>query len=202
MNTTQSSKSNLSKTRKLTIIAVLAAMASVLMKFEFPLLPWVPFLKFDFSLTIVLISSFLVGPIAIWPIALIKAGVSLLASSTGGVGQLADLIVTISFAFPFALIYCKYRSAKGMIAGCAVSIVLIAIAGAIANMYILIPAYSLIMPLDKIWGMCGPVIVDMKTYILYGAIPFNITKGFLSAVATFIIYKALSRTPLMKSKSY
>ena len=192
------------KTRKLTTTAILAAVAAVIMHFEISL-PFLPFfLKIDASLAIVLISAIFIGPIAVFPIALIKDAVNLFSTTTGGVGQLADFIITVAFALPFALIYKKMKNTKGMILGFAAGTLAIVIAGALANVYILLPFFSLTMPLDKIWEMCrktNPIIVDMKTYVLYGAMPFNLIKGIIISIITFIVYKAFPSERVMKKSN-
>ncbi len=192
--------------RQLTITAILAAIAAILMHFEAPIPPFPPFLKLDFSTSIVLMGGFIVGPLAVIPIALTKALVSLLTTTSAGVGQLADFIVTVSFALPFAFIYKKLKSMSGIFIGCAVGAVCIVIAGAIANAYILIPFYSATFPLDAIWGLCKATnaeafagdVFNMGTYILFVAIPFNLIKGVIISVVTVILFKALARIPVVR----
>ncbi len=197
-------RSSSSKTQKLTAIAILGALATIIMQFETPIPFFPPFLKLDFSLVIVMVGGFLVGPVAVIPITFIKALVSFLSTDTGGVGELADFIISTCFAFPFAYTYKKMGGTGGLIIGCALGTISIAIAGAVANYFILLPFYSLTIPLDTIWALCAkinPIIVDLKSYIMYGAIPFNVVKGLIISAAAIIVIKALSNIPLIKSRN-
>ncbi len=198
------------RVRQITVTAVLAAIAAILVRFEAPIPPFPPFLKLDFSTCIVLIGGFLVGPFAVLPIALIKALVGLFTTTSAGVGQLADLIITVSFAYPFALIYKRLRNTTGTVIGCVAGIVAIAVAGALANEFILIPFYSHTFPLDAVWGLCKTVNPDafqgdtfqMQTYILFVAIPFNLLKGVIISTVTVLLYKVLSKVPVIRPLSY
>jgi len=71
------------------------------------------------------------------------------------------------------------------------------VAGALLNYFLLIPTYA------KAFGMPVEAIVEMGTkinpninslwdLILLANVPFNLLKGVLSGVITFLIYKRLS----------
>lgn len=184
------------KTKQMVLSAILAAVASVVMLLEFPLPLLPPFLKIDFSLAIVTIGGLIVGPLAVVAIAIVKAFVAFFHSTSNGVGELADLIISISFALPFCYIYKKYSSNKGLVFGSIISIITIAIVGAIANIYILIPFYSKVMPFDAIIGMCktvNPSITNLNTYVIFGVVPFNIIKGIIISIISIIVFKALKK---------
>jgi len=188
-----------SRTRKLTILALLAALSSVIMQLEFnlPFIP--PFLKFDFSLSIVSIGSLAIGPIAVLPLALIKA---LFNAMLGGnwVGSLADFIITVSFALPLAIIYRRQETRFHTIIGVITGTLVMVTAAALANYYILLPFYSAtMMPIDKILDVCAkvnPLIVDKFTYILYAVIPFNLIKAISISVISLGLFRVLEKTPV------
>ena len=92
----------------------------VLMYFEMPLPFMPPFLKVDPSAIPILIGSFILGPAAGVAMAFIKAFVHLFSSGTGGVGELADFIITSSFAVSASLVYRRHHTKKGAILACAV----------------------------------------------------------------------------------
>ncbi len=183
------------KTRKLTITAVLAAVAAALMTLEMPLPFMPPFLKVDPSSVPILIGGFVLGPVSAVIMSLIKALIHALTTTTGGVGEIADFLITSSFAVTAALIYKKHHTKKGAILACIGGVTAITITGALANKLILIPFYSTVMPMDVIFDLCNkvnPLIHDLDSYILYGAIPFNMLKGAIISVLTFLVYRKMA----------
>lgn len=177
--------------------AMLAALSAVLMMLEMPL-PFMPmFLKLDLSDVPVLIGAVLMGPLPGIAIAFFKDVVHIFisGSSTGGVGELADFLMSAALILPSSLILRRRAGYKPLMAGCAFGIALMTGVGALTNFYILLPAYSMIMPLKQIFAMCAkvnPLIVSKGTYILYAIVPFNIFKGLLISAVTVLVYKKLS----------
>ena len=103
-----------SKTRTITQIAMLGAIAGILMNLEFPLPFLAPtFYQLDFSEIPVLVGSFAMGPIAGVLIELVKILVHLVTkgSMTAGVGDVANFIFGCTFVVPAGLIY-RYKSVK------------------------------------------------------------------------------------------
>ena len=97
-----------SRTRTLTQIAMLGAVAGVLMNFEFPIPFLAPsFYQLDFSEIPVLIGSFAMGPLAGVVIELVKILVHLVTKGTmtAGVGDVANFILGCAFMIPAGLIY-------------------------------------------------------------------------------------------------
>lgn len=135
------------------------------------------------------------GPLAGVIIAAIKSLLHLFATTSGGVGELADFLVTASFVFTAALIYKSNKSKKGALIGSAVATVVLVLVGALANYYIIIPFYSQLMPINAIIEAChavNPAITDMKGYILFGVVPFNLLKAVSVSAITMVIYKRIS----------
>ena len=68
--------------------------------------------------------------------------------------------------------------------------------GALANWFILLPFYAAAyMPYDAILSACqaiNPAIDSLAGYILFGVVPFNLIKGTLVALITFVVYKRIS----------
>lgn len=183
------------KTRRLTITAVLAAVAAALMTLEMPLPFMPPFLKIDPSSIPILIGGFVLGPVSAVVMALIKAMVHALSTTTGGVGELADFIITSSFAVTAALIYKNNHTKKGALLACLGGVTAITITGALANKLLLIPFYSTMMPMESIFAICGkvnPLIHDLNSYIIFGVIPFNMLKGIIISALTFLVYKKMA----------
>lgn len=182
------------RTRVLTYTALMAAISTVVMFFEFTFPPFPPFLKFDLSGLPILLTAFIMGPVQAIIVTLIKDLFHVLSTTTGGVGELADFLILSSFAVTAGLIHRKMPSVKGTALACFAGTVAIAIVGALANYYLLIPFFSNIMPIDAIISACNavnPAIDSLAAYILFGAIPFNVAKGIVISVVTVVTYKKL-----------
>ncbi len=184
------------KVRKLVMVALLAAISTVLMWIEVPIPGLPPFLKLDISSVPVMLGSFMFGPVAGISIALVKSLVHALSTQTAGVGELADFIITSSFALTAGIIYKFNRTKKGALIASVASIGVITVVGALANYFILLPFYAAAyMPMEAIIEMCqaiNPNITDVKGYIIFGVVPFNLLKGTVVAVINYLLYKRLS----------
>ena len=192
MKTTRGKAS--SKTRKMALIGIFSAIASVLMFFELPMPFMPPFLKVDPSGVPILLSSMLFGPTAAISVTLIKDVIHLLSTTTGGVGELADFLIMSSFSVVVGLIYSKRSDRKGVLMATLAGTVTIAVVGGLANRFLLIPFFSKVMPLEAIFAACAeinPAIDGLNAYIFFGAVPFNVIKGLLLTVLTFLLYRKL-----------
>jgi len=181
--------------RMLTFAAMLSAVSAALMYLETPLPFLPPFLKLDLSNVPLHIGAFIMGPVPAVLMTLVKDAVHLLGSSSGGVGELADLLMTSSLLIPASLIYRYNRTRRGAVIGCAAGICGMVVASALANAYILLPFYSNIMPLDEIFAAssaANPAIDGLGTYLLFGVVPFNLIKGFVICGITMVVYKKIS----------
>ncbi|MCD5415404.1 MAG: ECF transporter S component [Clostridiales bacterium] len=183
-------------------VAILGAIAFGVMLVQFPIPIFPAFLKIDLSDVVALIGGFAIGPIAGVTVQLIKVLLHfVIRTSTGGVGELANFIIGASFVFPAAFIYHMKKDKKHALIGVFIGTVTMTVAGALANMYILIPFYANILPIEVIINM-GTIInsriTDMPSLVLYGITPFNIFKGVIISLVTMLIYKKIS--PLLKSR--
>lgn len=180
-------------TRKLTAAAVLSAIAILLMQpiFEIPIPFLPPWLKIDLSGVPVLLAGFGLGPV--WGIAaqVVKSLAHIPVGTTGGIGEVADLLAGCAIMLPAALIYRRKRTRSGALLGLCVGILSLCVVAALSNYYLLVPVYFGINPNAAIAGAMGEnsLIQNMGTYILYGVIPFNILKGVVVSAATFLLYK-------------
>lgn len=183
------------KVRRITVTAMFAALATVLMFFEMPVPFMPPFLKLDPSAVPILIGGFILGPVAGVVMVFIKAFVHLFSSMTGGVGELADFIITSSFVATAAIVYRRHHTRKGAVLACIAGTAVLAAVGVLANKFLLLPFYSTVMPLESIFKACGavnPLIKDTNTYLMYGVLPFNLIKGIAVSLITFPVYKRMS----------
>lgn len=183
-------------------VGVLGAIAAVLYFFpEFPIIP--PIYKLDFSTLPVLLGGFAMGPVPALLILLIKDLTGLLHSSTMGVGELADFLMSGALVVTAVLIYQRHKSRRsatlGMLAGTGV----MAVVGALANYYIMIPFYVTVqnVPVEAIVQMVAgtiPAVDSLFKLILLATTPFNLLKGIVLSVVTLLLYKSLS--PLLHGR--
>lgn len=187
-------------TKNLVLMAIFAALASVLMLLEFPL-PFIApsFYEIDLSEIPVLIGSFIMGPVAGVIIEAVKILLILLikGTDTAYVGELANFIIGCCFIVPASVIYKKNKTKKSALIGITIGTLLMAAAGVILNYAILIPFYvkAFGMPLDLILNMgakINPLISNKWTFVLICVAPFNIVKGFIDSLITAIVYKRIS----------
>lgn len=193
------------KTKIIAKIGILSALAAGLMFLEI-VIPFTPaFLKLDLSELVVLLGGFALGPAAGIFIELIKNLVHVAFTITGGVGELANFVVGCAFVVPAAIIYKKNKTIRhailGLIAG---SLTMVAVA-AFVNYFVMIPLYVKIfaeqfsLTAEKsLEGIIAEgtknnrAIVDLKTLIMFGIIPFNLFKVIVISLLTFVTYKKVS----------
>ena len=189
-------------TKQLTMMGILGAMAVILfytVEFPVPFMP--PFLKLDISDLPVLIGGFLYGPASGVLLAFVKALLHLFKTQTMGVGELADFLGTTALVFPASYIYSKNKTIKRAVWGMGVGILAMTVVAFFANMFILIPFYSNIMPIEAIIEACNKVnplangifADSLNGYYVCCVIPFNLFKGFIICLVTFLVYKRISR---------
>ena len=191
----------MTKTSKITYTAVFAAIATVLMYFEFPLPFMPPFLKVDLSGAVVLICAFIFGIAPAITMIGIKDIIHLTQTQTGGSGELADFLMLSTLVIVAVLLYRMHKTRKMAAVGCAAGSVAMACMGMLTNYFLIIPFYSQMMPLQAIFDACSavnPLVTGMQGYLLVGVLPFNLIKGAILTIITMVAYKKLST--FVKSK--
>lgn len=187
--------STISRTKKITYSAMFAAIATVVMFFEFPLPFMPPFLKVDLSGAVSLLAAFMFGPVSAVLITMVKDIIHAFSSSTGCVGELGDFFMTSAFCVVSSLLYRRHHTKKGAVLGMACGTLAMTLVGCFTNKYMLIPFFAKVMPIEAILSACSavnPLIGSVDTYILFGTVPFNLMKGAILSVITFLLYKRLS----------
>lgn len=192
-------RENTDKIRKLTMTAMLAAIASVLMfiSFSVPLMPG--FVKIDFSELPALIASFTLGPLSGVTVCFIKNVVHLLGTDTGGVGELSNFILGASFVLPAGLIYRKTQSRMGALAGSLLGAAAMAVISLFSNYYLVYPIYANIMPMEVILGAyqtINPHVKNLWQALMWFNMPFTFIKGLFSVLVTVLVYQKL--TPIIR----
>lgn len=182
---------NINKTKKLTTISMLCALAYVAVIVG--RIPLVLFLKYDPKDVVIVIGSFIFGPLTAFTVTVIVSIVQMFTiSGTGIWGCIMNIVSSCSFACTAAFIYKKKHSLSGAILAlfcgwsCQVGIMMV-------WNYIIAPIYM---------GYPREAIVEL---LLPAFLPFNLIKGGLNAAITMLLYKpivtALRRSNLIESNN-
>ncbi len=194
------------KMQFIVFVAVLSGLAGVLMLIEFPLPIAPPFYKVDLSDVAALIGGFCFGPLAGLLICLLKVLISILlnGTTTAFVGEIASFLMDGTFVFVTSLVYRDAKSKKGVIVSLIAGVLSLTLMGAIANYYLMIPAYVKFMnfPLDSIIKMGSAVnshVNSLESLIMLCTVPFNLIKGLIICAITYVLNDRIS--PLLKTRT-
>ena len=190
-----------SKARRISIIAICAAIATVLHVLDFPLLFLAPeFYKLDFSELPVLLCGFYLGPSATVACEGVKILLKLLVkgTSTAFVGDFANFVVGCSFVLPATIWYHAHKSKHSAIIGLILGTVSMAVLGSAFNAIYLLPKFSELygLPLDTIIAMGTAIrggVTSVTTFVMLCVAPLNLVKGAMVSVLTMLLYKRVAR---------
>ena len=188
--------------RYITVTAVFSAVAAVLMmlSFNIPLMP--SFIKFDFSELPVLIASFAIGPLGGASVSLIKNLVNLFFTTTGGVGELSNFILSAVFAITAGTIYKHHKTRRGAAVAALIAAFTMAVVGVFSNYFIIYPLFSLIgWKSEMVLGLyqaVNPNIRNLWQALCIFNLPFTFIKGMVTFALSLPIYKKLS--PIIKGR--
>ena len=187
-------------THKLTVAAMLSAVAFILMFVEFPIPMLIPaFIKMDFSDLPALLGAFALGPVYGVIISFMKnlLHIVIKGTSTACVGELSNFILGAIFSAVAGYLYKHHKSRKTAIIGAVAGAVAMGVLSVPSNYFVVYPAYVQFyhMPLEAILGMYQAILPSadslIKCLILFN-LPFTLVKGLLDAVLCMLIYKPLS----------
>ena len=186
-------------TKNLTMIAMFSAISAVLMVFEIQL-PFSPsFVKFDFSDLPVMLGGFLIGPFAGGIIVFMKILLHFLLNGTTSffVGDLSNLLLTLSFVLPASFINQQKKTKKTTIQGLLVSIICTSLLAIIFNLFLIFPLYLKVLNLKMVdlinmIHVVNPLVKDVFTMIVFSLLPFNLFKYSIVSMITMLSYKKLS----------
>lgn len=126
--------------------AMLSAVSYVLAFIEFPVPLSSSFAKMDFSDFPALIGAFAFGPTAGVMIELVKNSLQLLSTSTGGIGELANLAMGASYVFTAGFIYRFHKTKKTAWLSCIIASFVMGIMSAVMNYFVLLPMFEPFIP--------------------------------------------------------
>lgn len=164
--------------KRLALMAVFTALAYVASFLEFSLFPSASFLKLDFGNVFIMLIGFLLGPVEGVVVCALKEILRIPLGSTGGVGELANMIVTSSFILLPSVVY-KFRKGLNVVVPAMAAACFIATGTALlANRFILFPAFGIpTKGFYEVWELI---------------LAFNLIKTVSVSLFTLLLYKRLS----------
>ena len=181
-------------TKELTMLALLAALAYVVM-FLSKQIPVnvLGFLNFDLKDVIVCITGFLFGPLGALAVSVVVSFVEMITiSSTGIWGFIMNVLSTCALACTAAWFYQRKRTMRNAIIGLVIGVLLMTAVMILWN-YLITPIYMK-MPRAAVAKLLVPTFL-----------PFNLIKGGINATLTILLYKqvvtALRKAKLVKPSS-
>lgn len=168
----------MSRAKKITLIAAVAAMAIVLTAIiRFPITS-LPFLKYDPKDVILTTAGFIFGPLVAILAAVIEVVVEMVTfSESGPWGALMNIIATLSFSGIAAAIYHRKRTTKGAVLSLVCAVLSLTVVMALWNL-VVTPIYT---------GFPRAEVAKLMPVI----IPFNLIKGGVNAALIILLYKPI-----------
>lgn len=182
----------MNKTRRLTVIALLAAISFVLMVFpQFPLIPGATFLKIDFSFVPVLIGALMLDLKSGYAILILRSLLKVLLNNSG-VNDYIGLpmnIVAMGVLLTVIMLMVGHRelTVKRFIAGSILGTVGLTLAMVILNYVYVVPLYAMFANFDI------KATIGLGTYLLWMVIPFNLIEGIILTAVAGLVFVALRR---------
>lgn len=163
-------------TRRIAMYACFVALSMALSFVEFPLIPGVPWLKYDPSGIVALVAGFAYGPAAALIVSILGFVPHLFISPWG---TLMAWLVAIGLSVPAAVIYRRMHTRPGAVLGLVVGAI-VALALAILGNLVITPMYA------------HMTVAQVAALIVPALLPFNLAKYAINCVVTFLIYKPVS----------
>ena len=165
-------------TKQLVTMALMCALGALFMYVQLPILPSAPFLTYDPSLVPAMVCGFAYGPGAGTAVA--AMAIVIHALTTGDwVGALMNLVATLGYILPAAIVYQKMHTYKGAVIGLVLGVIAATALSMVANLTI------------GVWFWYGSVDV-IAPLMIPAVLPFNLIKTVLNSVLTLAVYKAVS----------
>ena len=176
-------------TKNIAGMAVFTALSFVVYLVEIPIFAGTPasFLELDLSNVFVMLGGFMYGPIPAIIITVIKELIHITVGSTGGVGELANIIITTSFVLLPSIVYRYKKGFKVVILTLIIACLIQSSVSLIVNKFINFPFFMGSVPFvpnqtsesmfSMLWG-----------YVL----AFNLIKSVVISAVTVLLYKKVS----------
>ena len=172
-------RKNKLNTKSFAVLGMLSAIAFIakLISSVFPMVSG--FLSFDLKDVIIVITGFMMGPLASVLVTVVVSFVEMVTiSSTGPIGFVMNVLASSAFACTASLIYHRNRKMSGAVTGL--------VAGVLAMTAVMILWNWLITPIYM--GVPREVVEGMLLTVF---LPFNLIKGGINATLAMLLYKPI-----------
>ncbi|GAX02900.1 membrane protein [Secundilactobacillus pentosiphilus] len=170
--------------RQVVIMSLFAGISFLLYFISFPILPFVSYMKVDFSDIPILLGMIMFGPLGGILIAAIKGLLYWVMTGVdiaNFIGVAASFVASVSFMLPiyYVLKYArKYKTVTRLVLAVIAGTVSLSVIMALLNVSVLIPVYMAVLHMK--------ITIPLSKLLLFGVIPFNLIKGVLVG-AVFVV---------------
>ena len=168
--------------KRLALMAIFVALSFTVSLLSFSIFPASPvfFLELDFGNVFILLISFLLGPIEGVIVCVLKETLRIFAGSTGGVGELANMLMTSAYILLPSIVYQYRKGLKTVIVTLGFACVIGTGAALLVNRFITFPLFL---------GEKGAAVFTQGFWLI---VAFNLIKTVSVGVLTVLLYKRLS----------
>lgn len=180
----------MNKTRRLTVIALLAAVSFVLMVFpQFPLIPGATFLKIDFSFIPIILGALILDLKSGYAILLLRSLLKMLLNNEGVndyIGMPMNIIaLAVLLTVVMMLIGRRHITLQRFILGAFFGTLGLTTTMVVLNYFYAMPLYAMFANFDI------NATIGAGTYLLWMVIPFNLLEGVILMAVAGVVYAAL-----------
>ncbi len=170
-------------------MAVFTALSFVVYLIEIPIFAGTPasFLQLDLSNVFVMLAGFMYGALPAFIITVIKELIHISVGTTGGVGELANIIITTAFVLIPSIVYNYKKGIKTVIITLLVACVMQTGVSLLVNKYINFPFFMGSAPFVPT-EVSNSAFLSLWKYVL----AFNAIKSVAVSVVTVLLYKKVS----------
>lgn len=185
-------KTNSINIRKLTLMAILSAIAVILTVFKTPIFPVVAFLEYEAADVPIFFGTYLLGPVSgiIMTVVVSVIQCFTVSAEAGIIGGIMHILATGFYCLVFGLITRKNKSTKRTVLGMTL--------GAITMIVVMIFWNLLITPIYMKVPLSGVIAVMPFIFL------FNVIKAGANSIFAFILIKILSTRSIkiLKGENY
>lgn len=177
-------------TKNIAGMAVFSALSFIIYLLEIPIFAGTPadMLKLDFSNVTVMLAGFMYGPIPAIIVTAVKEAIHIAVGTTGGVGELANFIITTCYVLLPSVVYKHRKGIKTVIISLIFACVIQCGTALLVNRYVNFPFYMGSVP------FVPNETSDSAFAYLWGFILlFNAIKSVAVSLLTVLLYKKVSK---------
>lgn len=177
-------------TKNIAGMAVFTALAYATYFLEIPIFAATPasFLKLDFSCVFILLAGFMYGPLPAIIVTVIKEALHIPVGTTMGVGELANVIMTLAYVLVPTTVYTKRKGIKVVLITLTIGSLLQIGVALLVNRFINYPFFAFMFG-GSIFGFGVEEFFAMTWWLL---ILFNVIKAVSISFITLLLYKRVS----------